>query len=367
MRSRGREELTSQAKMPLRLSDFDYRLPGDRIAQQPVSPRDRSRLMVLHRETGRTDDFTFKDIPEILEPGSLLVANDTLVVPAKFECRRSSGGRIEGLFLREVSPGRWEALLKGAGRCRKGEELAFPADAGLRARLVQRAGGAVWQLEIDPPAPALEALERVGRTPLPPYIRRPGGLGDDEEDRRAYQTVFASKPGAVAAPTAGLHFTQSILEALRQRGISLVHVTLHVGLGTFAPVRAERIEEHRMHAEYYRIGQAAAEAVLAAKREHRRVVAVGTTSVRVLETAAAGGLAAGEGWTELFIRPPAEFRIVDALLTNFHLPRSTLLMLVAAFCSPGWTHGAGMILAAYRQALERGYRFYSYGDAMLIV
>lgn len=353
--------------MALTTADFDYDLPPGRIAQRPMTPRDASRLMVLDRRTGCRNHHVFKDLPNLLGAGELLVVNDTRVVPARFECRRQTGGRIEGLFLRELSPGRWEVMLKGAGRRKPGEGLSFPADPRLRATLAARSGAGIWQLALSPAAGALELLERIGKTPLPPYIHRPGPMAD-REDRQAYQTVYASSPGAVAAPTAGLHFTEGVLDAVRARGVGLVRVTLHVGLGTFAPVKAERIARHRMHAEYYRLGAAAAEAVSAAKREQRRVVAVGSTSVRVLEAAAAARpLAAGGGWTDLFLYPPAEFRIVDALLTNFHLPRSTLLMLVAAFCSPGRTDGVRMILEAYREAVEKGYRFYSYGDAMLIV
>lgn len=353
--------------MGLRTSDFDYELPRDRIAQRPLARRDESRLMVLDRRRGSVEHAVFKELPGLLRPGDLLVVNDTRVIPARFGLRRRTGGRIEGLFLRELSTGQWEVMLKGAGRCKVGEELAFPADAGLVGRLERRADPQVWHLAVSPPAEARAILDRIGRTPLPPYIRRPGPVAD-EQDRRAYQTVYASRPGAVAAPTAGLHFTEGLLRALRAEKVGVARVTLHVGLGTFAPVKAGLIERYRMHAEYYRLGPAAAKAAAQAKRQGRRIVAVGTTSVRVLEAAgAAGPIGPREGWTDLFLYPPAEFRVVDALVTNFHLPRSTLLMLAAAFCSPGKTDGVGMILDAYRQAIEKGYRFYSYGDAMLIV
>ena len=311
--------------------------------------------------------MVFKNLPDLLRAGDLMVLNDTRVVPARFECRRGTGGRIEGLFLRELSPGQWEVMLKGAGQCKVGETLGFSADPRLRATLTRRAGAGVWQMAVDPPAGAAAVLERIGMTPLPPYIRRPGPMTDGQ-DRQAYQTVYASAPGAVAAPTAGMHFTPGVLAALRAKEVDVAKVTLHVGLGTFAPVKGHLLAAHRMHAEYYQLGAAAAEAVAAARTEARRVIAVGTTSVRVLETVAAAWASGPcEGWTELFLYPPAEFRVVDALITNFHLPRSTLLMLVAAFCSPGRTDGVEIILAAYRQAVERGYRFYSYGDAMLIL
>jgi len=347
--------------------DFDYELPAERIAQAPVSPRDSSRLMVLDRRTGRRAHHVFRELPGLLGAGDVLVLNDTRVVAAKFACRRRTGGRIEGLFLRELSRGEWEVMLKGAGRCKPGEELSFVRAAEVKAVLLASAGEGIWHLGVSGRPGAPELLQRVGTTPLPPYIRRPGRLSDSE-DRQRYQTVYAADAGAVAAPTAGLHFTEALLDATRARGVETVFVTLHVGLGTFAPVKAERLDRHRMHAEFYRLGAEAAGAIAAAKGSGRRVVAVGTTSVRVLEaTAAAGPIAAGEGWTDVFIHPPAEFRVVDALLTNFHLPRSTLLMLVAAFCAPGATDGVGMILDAYTEAIEEGYRFYSYGDAMLIL
>jgi S-adenosylmethionine:tRNA ribosyltransferase-isomerase len=239
---------------------------------------------------------------------------------------------------------------------------------GQRERLMLREnlGRGVWHVRPNPPAPALEVLGRVGRTPLPPYIRRTC-LRADTQDRQTYQTVYAARPGAVAAPTAGLHFTQTVLDRLTARGIETAPVTLHVGLGTFAPVKVDRPERHRMHAEWYEISPAAASAIERARSRGRRIVAVGTTSVRVLESAAAKGrLEPSSGWTDIFIYPPYDFRVVGALLTNFHLPRSTLLMLAAAFCAPGKTDGAATILSAYREAIDLRYRFYSYGDAMLI-
>jgi len=351
--------------VPLTASDFDYDLPPDRIAQQPVRPRDRSRLMLLDRRTGRRTHHVFAELPALLTAGDLLVVNDTRVIPARFEARRRTGGRIEGLFLAERSAGQWEVMLRGAGRCRAGEELAVVGDDRVRLTLGEDLGAGRWRVSLAPPEGALDVLARVGRTPLPPYVRRPGAL-PDAEDRRAYQTVYAARPGAVAAPTAGLHFTDAVLAALAEAGVERASVTLHVGPGTFAPVKGEDLDAHRMHAEWYELPARTAEAVAAARAEGRRVVAVGTTTVRVLE--AAGGAGGGRrGWTDLFIRPPAAFRAVDALLTNFHLPRSTLLMLVAAFCSPGSTEGVRVILDAYAEAVREGYRFYSYGDAMLIV
>ncbi len=351
----------------MKASDFDYDLPAERIAQEPAEPRDRSRLMVLDRRSGQRSHRVFSELADLLRPGDLLVVNDTRVVPARFDCLRRSGGRIEALFLRELAAGQWEVMLRGASRCRPGESLEVSGPGTARLELSERRGAGVWRVAVTPAVPAAELLADVGRTPLPPYIRRPGPL-DDSQDRGAYQTIYASRPGAVAAPTAGLHFTESVDEALAAREVERACVTLHVGLGTFAPVKADDLAGHRMHAEWYELSAEAAEAVARAKQSRRRVVAVGTTSVRVLEAAAAvaGPGAATEGWTDLFLYPPAEFRVVDALVTNFHLPCSTLLMLTAAFCSPGTTDGIAAILDAYAEAVRMEYRFYSYGDAMLI-
>ena len=351
--------------MTPKASDFDYDLPGELIAQAPAAMRDRSRLMVLDRATGQVSHHIFGELPDLLGEGDLLVLNDTRVIPAKFSCRRRTGGRIEGLFLRELSTGRWEVMLKGAGRCQVAEELTISEEPLFTIKLESRLGEGLWHVAVVPPAGAVELLERVGTTPLPPYIHRDA---PNNRDRRAYQTIYASRPGAVAAPTAGLHFTEDVLADLRASRIESATVTLHVGLGTFAPVKAEQLDRHKMHSEWYDFPASAADAVAAAKRQGRRIVAVGTTSVRVLETAAAEGpMSARTGWTDLFIYPPRKFRIVDALLTNFHLPRSTLLMLVAAFCSPGSTDGIKIIKDAYAEAIRQKYRFYSYGDAMLIL
>ncbi|MGC9454376.1 MAG: tRNA preQ1(34) S-adenosylmethionine ribosyltransferase-isomerase QueA [Phycisphaerae bacterium] len=350
-----------------RLSDFDYPLEDELIAQQPVEPRDSSRLMVLNRRDGSTQHRVFRELPNLLREGDVMVFNDTRVIPAKFTCRRSSGGRIDGLFLREPQPGRWEVLLRGARRCRTDETLSLVgSDAELK--LLENTGQGRWFVEVNPPGAAVDILESVGSTPLPPYIHRPGPL-PDAEDRRRYQTVYADRPGAVAAPTAGLHFTPRVLNELASVGVESVRVTLHVGLGTFEPVKNEELSAHDMHSEWYELSAGAAETLTAAREQHRRVVAVGTTSVRVLETVARrhGKIQAASGWTNLFLYPPADFHVTDALLTNFHLPRSTLLMLVAAFCSPGETGGIRTIHNAYAEARRRKYRFYSYGDAMLIL
>ena len=359
--------------MALRTSDFDYPLDGDLIAQEPLAQRDCSRLMVLSRRDGSRAHHVFAELPSLLRPGDLLVLNDTRVVPARFFCRRKTGGKIEGLFLRSVSPGTWEVLLRNAGRCRIGERIAL-ATAAERIELVlqEALGEGAWRVGVAPPRPAAEVLAQAGRTPLPPYIRREAAPdrppATEAEDRRRYQTVYAARDGAVAAPTAGLHFTERLFEGLAERGVETARVTLHVGLGTFAPVKSEDLAAHAMHREWHELPAAAATALNAARAEGRRIVAVGTTSVRVLESAVgpAGRFGAASGWTDIFIYPPAEFRATDALITNFHLPRSTLVMLVAAFCCPGGTDGVRMILGAYADAVRRRYRFYSYGDAMLI-
>jgi len=386
------DKIYEKCSMELTTGDFDYDLPGELIAQQPCRPRDRSRLMVLRRSDGAASHHIFSELPELLQPGDLLVVNDTRVIPAKFTCRRQTGGRIEGLFLRQIEPGRWEVLLKGAGRCRLDEKLQLVGASGSELRLAEKSPAGRWFVDLLPPDEALAVLQKAGRTPLPPYIRRPGrasgasepgrasepgGAGGqaadqaDQSDRDSYQTVFAARPGAVAAPTAGLHFTERVLSDLKRHGIDLAGVTLHVGLGTFAPVKRQRLADHRMHCEWFELPPAAAEKINTARKQARRIVAVGTTAMRVLESSArsnpGGDLVAGQGWTDLFIYPPARFHAADALITNFHLPASTLLMLVAAFCSPGKMDGTGMILNAYAEAIRMRYRFYSYGDAMLIL
>ncbi|MBS3734108.1 MAG: tRNA preQ1(34) S-adenosylmethionine ribosyltransferase-isomerase QueA [Phycisphaerae bacterium] len=353
--------------MTLRTSDFDYTFDAGRIAHEPLENRDAARLMCLDRADGRIAHRVFAELPALLHAGDLLVLNDTRVVPAKFALHRATGGRVDGLFLREQSAGRWQVLLRGAGRCRPGETLRFDADPDVGLRLVEPGEAGQYLVEVAPPAPVGALLHRVGTTPLPPYIRR-DDRAREARDRRQYQTVYADRPGAVAAPTAGLHFTDRVLAGLQEAGVHTTRLTLHVGLGTFAPVKTERLAEHPMHAEWYELPDKAAEAVAAARRDGRRVVAVGTTSVRVLESVAArhGAIRPASGWTDLFLYPPVDFRVVDALITNFHLPRSTLLMLVAAFCDPGGTQGLDMILDAYAEAHRKAYRFYSYGDAMLI-
>ncbi len=357
--------------MAISVEQFDFDLDPERIAQQPLERRDAARLMHVDRAGGALADHRFSDVPELLDPGDLLVLNDTRVLPAKFALRRATGGRIEALFVEARPDGAWTVMLKGARRCKPGERLGVCGAEATGLDLQENLGKGRWRVCPDPPCRPSELLEQVGSAPLPPYIRRtgPDRAGDEQarEDRQRYQTVFSRKPGAVAAPTAGLHFTPELLEALDRRGVDRTFVTLHVGLGTFLPVEVDRPEEHTMHSERYELPAETAEAIARTRQRGGRVVAVGTTTVRVLETvAAAGAVGPAAGTTDIFLYPPARFRCVDALITNFHLPRSTLLMLVAAFAAPGTTDGIEWMLEAYRQAIVRGYRFYSYGDAMLI-
>jgi len=342
----------------VRTADFDYPLPEGRIAQHP-RPRGTSRLLVLDRGPGTVSHHRVADLPGLLEPGDLVLLNDTRVIPARLEARRPTGRRFELLLLERQDAVHWEALLRPSARVRAAERLVL-SDGGVVVPELALGDGA-WTLRFDP-ALELDRLERIGEPPLPPYIHRPEGA--EQRDRAEYQTVYAREPGAVAAPTAGLHLTPELIASLHSRGLEVATLTLHVGIGTFRPVAAEDISDHHMHAERYEIPAATAGAVNRALTDGRRVVCVGTTSVRALE----GGLAAGSGvlrpgWssTEIFLAPGARVRGVGALLTNFHLPRSTLLMLVSTLA------GRTRILDAYREALASSYRVFSYGDAMLIL
>ena len=346
----------------LRLDDYAYDLPRERIAQHPVTPRDASRLLVLDRQSGEIQDRCFHEIGQFLRKGDLLVLNDTRVMPARLVGQRSTTGRVEILFLRDLGQGKWEALIKCNGNPRAGESIAFEA-ARLRVRLIRKTSFGGWEVSLPKGANLPNVLEDVGRMPLPPYIARDDSRQFDSEDRERYQTVYARHSGAAAAPTAGLHFTPQLLGGLTEQGVRIAHLTLHVGLGTFRPIKSERITDHEMHAEFYTISEETAQAVRDTRRRGGRIVGVGTTVCRALESAAAekGEVQAAGGWTSLFIHPPHEFRTIDLLVTNFHLPRSTLLVLVSAFA------GRELILRAYEHAKEAGYRFYSYGDAMLII
>ena len=344
------------------VSDLDFALPEELIAQAPVEPRDASRLLLLPRAGGGTRHLRFHELPELLSPGDLLVLNDSRVIPARLFGRKASGGRVEVLLVEPVSgtppggPARWLAMAQASKAIRAGTRLDF---GDLEAEVVRVDGEGFYELVFDRDEAGLAAaLERVGRVPLPPYIRREPGAAD----RDRYQTVVAREPGSVAAPTAGLHFTPELLARLEARGIERATVTLHVGPGTFLPVRAARLEDHRMHAERYEVPEATSLAFDAVRQRGGRVVAVGTTAVRTLESACTSGrLPAGPGRTDVFLLPGHAFRAVDGLVTNFHLPRSTLLALVCAFA------GTDRVLGAYREAVAARYRFFSYGDAMAIV
>jgi S-adenosylmethionine:tRNA ribosyltransferase-isomerase len=343
------------------LTQFDYDLPRSAIAQEPATPRDASRLLVLDRARGAWEDRRFADLPDLLRPGDCVVVNESRVIPARLLGAREDDGRpVELLFLREIAPARWEALTRPARRCAVGTRIALGGGVA-RATVVEQGENGTRVVGLEAPWAPRELLERHGLPPLPPYIARHDS--PTPEDRERYQTVYARTDGSVAAPTAGLHFTPALLEAIRARGVAIHPLTLHVGPGTFRPVKSATIEGHRMDGEAVAIPAVTASAVNRARASNRRVIAVGTTTTRALEWAAdaEGGVAAGVGCADLFIHPPYSFRVVDALVTNFHLPRSTLLMLVSALA------GRELVLAAYRHAVAAGYRFYSYGDAMMIV
>jgi S-adenosylmethionine:tRNA ribosyltransferase-isomerase len=340
----------------MHLSDFDFPLPADRIAQRPARPRDAARLLVVRADGGREDRIV-RELPALLRPGDLLVVNDTKVLPTRLVGRRGAVA-VEATLIEPHGTGRWWALAKPGKRLRPGDRIEFAE--GFAAAVAGKSDDGRVLLEFGADDEGLAAaLERHGAAPLPPYIRRDS---PDPRDREDYQTVYAERPGAVAAPTAGLHFTSGLLDALATAGIGRAAVTLHVGAGTFLPVKVERIEDHRMHAERGEVGDEAAAAIEGARAAGGRIIAVGTTALRLLETAAAahGRVRPWAGATALFITPGFRFRAADLLLTNFHLPRSTLFMLFCAFA------GTGRMRAAYAHALARGYRFYSYGDACLL-
>lgn len=355
-------------------ADFDYSLPNDLIAQAPTPERDQSRLLVLDRTTGDTSHKMFRDVCEYLRPGDLLVLNDTRVVPARLTGKKAgSGGCIEILLLEQNTTNDWWVMLRPGKRVRTGTQIDLADSSGkktsIHATVLEKNAEGHCRLAFSGVSDIRQTLDQLGKVPLPPYISRAAGA-DGTNDRERYQTVFARVAGSVAAPTAGLHFTDSLLSILGRLGVGIHFVTLHVGLGTFAPVKARRVEGHSMHQEWFHLSAATAQAIRETKRNGRRVIAVGTTTVRVLESVAAanaGQIIGAEGRTRIFIYPPYQFRVVDALLTNFHLPQSTLLMLVSAFAAPNATHGRETILSAYAEAVRKRYRFFSYGDAMLIL
>ncbi len=342
----------------VKLSDFDYELPAEMIAQHPARERGASRLLHLDGARGTWHDRMFRELPELVLPGDVLVLNDTRVIKARLIGRKASGGQVEALVERVLDSERALAQLRASKTPRAGAQLEFATDKGpgVTAEVLGRQDE-FFELRFAGCTDVFALLERAGSVPLPPYIRRAPNTDDDER----YQTVYAREPGAVAAPTAGLHFDAAMFAALKARGAVVATLTLHVGAGTFQPVRVENLAEHRMHSEGYSLPQATVDAIRAARAAGKRVLAVGTTSLRALESAAAAGeLRAGSAETRLFILPGYCFRVVDRLLTNFHLPRSTLLMLVAAFA------GVDNIRRAYQHAIGQRYRFFSYGDAMLI-
>jgi S-adenosylmethionine:tRNA ribosyltransferase-isomerase len=342
----------------MRTDDFDFELPKELIAQHPA-PRGTSRLMVLDRGGAPQHHLEVGRLPGLLGSDDLLLMNDTRVIPARFYANRPTGRRYEILLLRTAGESVWEALLRPSAKTREGERLIL-SDGGAVIPL-ERKGEGRWLIRFDPPLD-LDRLDKLGEMPLPPYIERP--VGAVAADRKSYQTVYAANPGAVAAPTAGLHFTDELLGAIRARGVEIQFLTLHVGLGTFRPVKVENIDDHEMHEEWYHFSDEAAAAVNRALGEGQRIVCVGTTSVRALEGALQvgdGRVSPGDGWTRIFITPGFEFRGTGAMLTNFHLPRSTLLMMISAFA------GRDHVLAAYADAVAERYRFFSFGDAMFIV
>ncbi len=342
---------------------YDYELPKDLVAQEPLTVRSDARLLLVDRQRKSMSHNYVRDLPELLQEGDCLVLNDTRVVPARLVGYRSqTGGKWEGLFLEASGTGHWRILCKTRGKLTPGETITLTNAEGtedVELEMGVKEPGGVWVVRPRSEESTFPLLDRVGRVPLPPYIRKGQMV---ESDRQTYQTVYARKPGAVAAPTAGLHFTDALLTRLQARGVDVAHVTLHVGLGTFRAIETESLSQHEMHSEWGSLETPVVERLLQCRRDGGRIVAVGTTSVRLLETAAAdGSLRPFCGDTNLFIRPPYQFKAVDALMTNFHLPRTTLLVLVRTF------GGDELIMQAYEEAVREEYRFYSYGDAMLIV
>ena len=371
------------------VTDFDYRLPPELVAQHPLAERSASRLLRLDRQTGQMDDLLFRNLPDLVRPGDLMVFNNTRVFPARLFGRRSDlraqplsnhnpaardflQGRVEVLLTRQISAdpnaddpdaNEWECLVRPGRKIGVGEQIYFGDNHELTASVLARGNFGERRIRFEPVTDFFAILEKLGHVPLPPYISRQDSSIDQERiDRERYQTVYARERGSVAAPTAGLHFTAEILALLEARGVETAEITLHVGLGTFQPIHAENIEEHQLHAEAFNIAVAAADKINRALDQKRRVIAVGTTTVRTLEFAASksGRVQPGRGEAELFIYPGFQFRVIGGLLTNFHLPQSTLLMLVCAFA------GKDRVLAAYDHAVENKYRFYSYGDCMFV-
>ena len=339
----------------LKKSDYFYELPEELIAQTPAEPRDSSRLLVYDRKTGKTEHRIFRDIKEYLKPGDVLVVNNTKVLPARMYAYTKNGGKVEVLLLKRRDLTEWEVLVKPGKKAKVGTELVVSEELSLTVRDRTETGERIVDFHFD--GVFEDILSRVGSMPLPPYIT------EKLKDKERYQTVYSRELGSAAAPTAGLHFTQQLLERLKEKGIRIGFVTLHVGLGTFRPVNEEKITDHKMHSEHYHLPAETAELINRTKQEGGRVIAVGTTSCRTLESVAAreGEIRESDGWTDIFIYPGFTFRVLDGLITNFHLPESTLIMLVSALA--GYDH----IMNAYKIAVQEKYRFFSFGDAMLII
>lgn len=349
----------------MNINDFDYNLPEELIAQEPSEKRDCSRLMVVHRDTGETEHRHFFDITEYLKPGDCLVMNDSKVLPARlFGTKKNTGAKVEFLLTKRIKGDVWETMVKPGKRLKPGDEVVFSESPRFAARILEFGEGGTRITEFSYDGVFMERLDELGTMPLPPYIERPGR----SDDKERYQTVYCREEGSVAAPTAGLHFTEELLRKIEKKGVETARVTLHVGIGTFRPVKCENIEDHKMHFEEYHVDSEAADTVNRAKREGRRVIAVGTTSTRTLESAAyfseehgCWQIREGADSTGIFIYPGYEFRMVDGLITNFHLPKSTLLMLISAL------YDRESILRVYEEAIRERYRFFSYGDAMFII
>jgi S-adenosylmethionine:tRNA ribosyltransferase-isomerase len=344
----------------MHISDFDYELPERLIAQEPLARRDASRMLVLDRVSRTWHDSKFASLPQYLRAKDILVLNNTRVFPARLRGERaSSGGAVELLLLREIEPNLWQTLVRPARRLQTGARITF-GTSNLTAQIIESLQGGVRLIRFESEQDLALVIDEIGQTPLPPYIQR--GAGSSTGDRERYQTIYANQRGAVAAPTAGLHFSPEVLTQVKNQGVHIAQITLHVGYGTFEPVRVDDLGKHAVAPEWFSIPEDAAQLINRARAEGGRILAVGTTTARALESAAGPNdqVAAGSGFTDLTIVPGYRFRVVDALLTNFHLPRSSLLILVSAFA------GREMVLAAYRHAVEKEYRFYSYGDCMLI-
>ncbi len=358
-----------------KMSHYGYDLPAKFIAQRPMSKRDNSRLLVLHKKSSRIEHRKFSEITEFLNSGDVLVLNDTKVIPAMITGYRETGGRVEALVIKEVKEGIWEMLLKANRRLKENESLyfenrhfvdvaeCFSLPHSVKGKIISRTNTGSWKIEFANENEFKEALRKSGRMPLPPYIKRNSENETlRDEDFKRYQTVYAKKTGAIAAPTAGLHFTKDLLEKIAAKGIKITYVTLHVGMGTFKPIEKENFEEHKMHKEFYIAPKDTIEAIKKAKSDGKKIIATGTTTCRVLETVAGNGkIEESTGWTNLFIYPTYKFILTDSLITNFHLPGTSLILLVSAFA------GRDNIITSYETAIKHGYRFYSYGDCMLIL